>query len=47
MAMASTAPKGLLTYPKVAQASWSWGNIGYIATGVAGGWPATATQPTS
>ncbi len=31
-----TAPKGMLTYPKVAQASWSWGNIGYIATGVAG-----------
>ena len=36
-----TAPKGMLTYPKVAQASWSWGNIGYIATGVAGAWPAT------
>jgi HK97 family phage major capsid protein len=37
-----TAPKGLLTYPKVAQASWSWGNTGYIATGVGGAWPATA-----
>ena len=37
-----TAPKGLLTYPKVAQASWSWGNTGYIATGVAGAWPATS-----
>jgi HK97 family phage major capsid protein len=37
-----TAPKGLLTYPKVAQASWTWGNTGYIATGVAGAWPATA-----
>ena len=37
-----TAPKGLLTYPKVAQSSWSWGNTGYLATGVAGGWPATA-----
>jgi HK97 family phage major capsid protein len=31
-----TKPKGFLTYPKVAQASWSWGNTGYIATGVAG-----------
>ena len=37
-----TAPKGLLTYPKVAQASWAWGNSGYVATGVAGAWPATA-----
>ncbi|MDE2383069.1 MAG: phage major capsid protein [Alphaproteobacteria bacterium] len=37
-----TAPKGLLTYPKVAQGSWTWGNTGYIATGVAGGWAATA-----
>ncbi len=36
-----TAPKGLLTYPKVAQASWTWGNSGYIATGVAGAFPAT------
>jgi len=37
-----TAPKGLLTYPKVAQSAWTWGNTGYIATGVAGGWAATA-----
>ena len=36
-----TAPKGLLTYPKVAQGSWTWGNTGYIATGVAGAFPAT------
>ena len=27
-------PKGFLTYPKVANASWTWGNIGFIATGV-------------
>jgi HK97 family phage major capsid protein len=29
-------PKGFMTYPKVANATWSWGNTGYIATGVAG-----------
>ena len=33
-------PKGFLSYTKVADASWSWGNIGYIATGEAGAWPA-------
>ena len=26
-------PTGFLTKPKVANVSWSWGNIGYIATG--------------
>jgi HK97 family phage major capsid protein len=36
-----TSPKGLMTYPKIAADSWSWGNTGYIATGVAGDWPAT------
>lgn len=35
-------PKGFLAYPTVANASWSWGNIGTIATGVAGGFPASA-----
>jgi HK97 family phage major capsid protein len=29
-------PKGFMTYPKIANASWTWGNTGYIATGVAG-----------
>ena len=29
-------PKGFLAYTKVANASWAWGNIGYIATGAAG-----------
>jgi HK97 family phage major capsid protein len=33
-------PKGFLSYTNVANASWSWGNIGYVATGVAGDWPA-------
>jgi HK97 family phage major capsid protein len=35
-------PKGFLAYTKVANATWTWGNTGYIATGVAGGFPATA-----
>lgn len=39
-----TKPKGLLTYTKVAQSAWSWGNTGYIATGVAAGF--AATNPT-
>src|SRR5690606_21033847 len=29
-------PKGLLSYPTVDNASWTWGNIGTIATGEAG-----------
>ncbi len=34
-------PKGFLGYTKVAEASWSWGNLGYVATGVAGALPAS------
>ena len=34
-------PKGFLSYTTVANGSWSWGNIGYIATGAAGAFPAT------
>ncbi len=34
-------PKGFLDYTKVADASWTWGNIGYKATGVAGAFPAS------
>ncbi|WP_036296816.1 phage major capsid protein [Methylosinus sp. PW1] len=34
-------PKGFLAYATVADASWSWGNIGYVATGVAGGFAAS------
>jgi HK97 family phage major capsid protein len=33
-------PKGFLQYTKVAEASWSWTNIGFIKTGVNGGFPA-------
>jgi HK97 family phage major capsid protein len=29
-------PTGFLTHTKVAEASWTWGSLGYIATGVAG-----------
>jgi HK97 family phage major capsid protein len=32
-------PTGFMAYPKVPNATWSWGNTGYIATGVAGGFP--------
>ena len=39
-----TRPKGILAYTKVAQSSWTWGNTGYIATGVAGAF--AATNPT-
>ena len=34
-------PKGFLDYTKVAEGSWSWGNVGFIKTGVAGGFPAS------
>jgi HK97 family phage major capsid protein len=33
-------PKGFLAYTKVANGSWSWGNIGYVATGTDGGFDA-------
>jgi len=35
-------PKGFLSYPTVAQASYAWGSLGYLATGVAGGLAATS-----
>ncbi len=38
----TSKPKGFLAYPMLAQASWAWGSMGYLATGVAGGLPATA-----
>jgi len=34
-------PRGFLDYPAVANASWSWGNVGYIATGNASGFPSS------
>ncbi|KKB82730.1 capsid protein [Devosia limi DSM 17137] len=32
-------PKGFLASTTVAEASWSWGNLGYVATGAAGALP--------
>lgn len=34
-------PKGFLSYTRVANASWSWGKLGYVASGVSGGFDAT------
>ncbi len=34
-------PRGFQNYTKVAQGSWSWGNIGYVATGAAGAFAAS------
>jgi HK97 family phage major capsid protein len=37
----SNKPKGFLNYTTVDNASWSWGNIGTIASGAAGAFPAS------
>ncbi|MGE0280224.1 MAG: phage major capsid protein [Rhizobiaceae bacterium] len=34
-------PKGFLAYTTVDEATWTWGNIGYVATGVSAGLPAS------
>ncbi len=34
-------PQGFLSYTTVDNASWTWGNVGFIATGAAGDFPAT------
>ncbi|MBA5776361.1 phage major capsid protein [Stappia sp. F7233] len=34
-------PRGFLDYPRVDEAMWSWGNIGEVASGAAGAFPAT------
>ncbi|MGL5136251.1 MAG: phage major capsid protein, partial [Beijerinckiaceae bacterium] len=34
-------PKGFLSYTNVANNVWSWGNLGYLATGVSGAFPAS------
>ena len=36
-------PRGFLTYTTVADSAWSWGNVGYIASGAAGASGATST----
>jgi HK97 family phage major capsid protein len=40
----TTAPKGFLTETKVADASWEWAKLGFIASGADGAF--TATDPT-
>ncbi|MCF3642631.1 phage major capsid protein [Rhizobium sp. TRM95111] len=39
-------PKGFLAYPTAAEAGWSWGNLGYVATGVDGGFAASGPSDT-
>lgn len=34
-------PRGLLSYPTVADANWKWGNIGFVKSGKADGFAAT------
>lgn len=34
-------PRGFLDYGKLADANWAWGSLGYVASGVAGGFPAS------
>ena len=34
-------PKGFLAYPVLANASWAWGSLGYIASGAAGAFAAS------
>lgn len=34
-------PKGFLTYPTIANSSWTWGNVGTIATGASGALPSS------
>jgi HK97 family phage major capsid protein len=33
-------PKGFLTYPTVANSSWTWGSVGFVTSGAAGAFPA-------
>ncbi|MDJ0449237.1 phage major capsid protein [Methylocystis sp. JR02] len=38
-------PKGFLAYPIVADSSWAWGSVGYVATGTSGGFTGPAAGP--
>jgi len=38
----TNSPRGFLSYPVVAEDDWSWGNLGYVATGADGDFAATA-----
>lgn len=35
-------PKGFLDYTKVANGSWTWGNVGFVATGADGAFPSSS-----
>ncbi|MDZ4367239.1 MAG: phage major capsid protein, partial [Afipia sp.] len=37
----SNKPKGFLNYTAVANGSWTWGNLGYVASGSAGAFPSS------
>ena len=37
----SAKPRGFLDYTKVADSSWSWGNIGYVVSGASGAFAAS------
>lgn len=39
-------PTGILSYSTVADDSWSWGNLGYVATGVSGDFSAAGPSDT-
>lgn len=38
-------PRGFLSYTTVDNDSWEWGKLGYVATGVAGDWADSSTDP--
>ena len=40
----TSQPKGFTTYNTVAENAWSWGNLGYVATGTAGSFPSTGAS---
>lgn len=42
----TSKPKGFLAYTTVADSAWSWGNLGYIATGAAGAFKTTGASDT-
>ena len=39
-------PKGILAYPTVAENAWSWGNLGYVATGTSANFKVTGPSDT-
>lgn len=41
-----TKPRGFLDYTTIAEASWAWEKIGYVATGVDGAWAASDPSDT-